>query len=234
MQGFSASLRALIACAFVTIPLSAEATGMVPESSVVVIEESDGEAAMNVTNTDRYPLLLTTTLQSIRQDNEALLLVSPPAIRVEGGKTQKVRFLLHASAPLKTERLRRVIFSGIPPRSKDKNEVRMSISQNLPVIIRPAGLPRDESPWKRLTWKVVDNHLAVANNSPYVVRLAQNVQTLPGNIILTLPQSYILPGENLTLAAPEGKSLVGTRQVRISPATTWGYSVNSWDAPLSQ
>ena len=142
---------------------------MVPESSVVVIEESDGEAAMNVTNTDRYPLLLTTTLQSIRQDTEALLLVSPPAIRVEGGKTQKVRFLLHASAPLKTERLRRVIFSGIPPRSKDKNEVRMSISQNLPVIIRPAGLPRDESPWKRLTLSLI--HISEPTRRHHVSRM---------------------------------------------------------------
>ena len=216
------------------LPLWAHSTGMVPETSVVIVEGSDGEATMNVTNTDNYPMLLTTTLQDIEQDKEKLLLVSPPAIRVDGGKTQKIRFVLMSKTPLKTERLRRVIFNGIPPQNKGKNEVRMSVSQNLPVLIRPAGLARDEAPWKRLSWKVSGNTLLVNNDSPYVVRLAQGVKTLPGNIGLVLPQSYVLPGQHITLPAPAGKSLSGTQQVRISPATTWGYSVNTFDAPVTQ
>lgn len=215
-------------------PLFSYATGMVPESSVVIVEGSDGEATMNVTNTDNYPMLLTTTIQGISQDSEKLLLVSPPAIRVDGGKTQKVRFLLTSKQPLKTERLRRVIFNGIPPQNKGKNEVRMSISQNLPVLIRPAGLARDEAPWKHLVWKIAGNDLTVSNDSPYVVRLAQGVKALPGNVALTLPQSYILPGQHLTLKTSAGHSLAGTTQIRISPATTWGYSVNTFDAPLTR
>lgn len=209
------------------------ATGMVPETSVVIVEASDGEATMNVKNTDSSPMLLTTTIQNIAQDSDRLLLVSPPAIRVDGGKTQKVRFLLINKQPLKTERLRRVIFSGIPPQNKGKNEVRMSISQNLPVLIRPAGLARDEAPWKHLAWKVAGNDLTVSNDSPYVVRLAQGVMALPGNVPLSLPQSYILPGQHLTLKAAAGKSLAGSTHIRISPATTWGYSVDTWDAPLA-
>lgn len=209
------------------------ATGMVPETSVVIVEASDGEATMNVKNTDSTPMLLTTTIQNIAQDSDRLLLVSPPAIRVDGGKTQKVRFLLINKQPLKTERLRRVIFSGIPPQNKGKNEVRMSISQNLPVLIRPAGLARDEAPWKHLAWKVAGNDLTVSNDSPYVVRLAQGVMALPGNVPLSLPQSYILPGQHLTLKAAAGKSLAGSTHIRISPATTWGYSVDTWDAPLA-
>lgn len=216
---------------FFSLPLFA--TGMVPETSVVIIEASDGEATMNVTNTDNYPMLLTTTIQNISQDKEKLLLVSPPAIRVDGGKTQKVRFMLMSKTPLKTERLRRVIFNGIPPQNKEKNEVRMSVSQNLPVIIRPAGLARDEAPWKRLVWKVSGDKLTVSNDSPYVVRLAQGVKTLPDNIPLSLPQSYILPGEHISVNAPAGKKLAGTQQIRISPATTWGYSVDTFDAPVA-
>lgn len=223
----------LLTGAVLLAPLYAHSTGMVPETSVVIVEGSDGEASMNVTNTDSYPMLLTTTLQDIAQDKEKLLMVSPPAIRVDGGKTQKVRFILMSKTPLKTERLRRVIFNGIPPQSKGKNEVRMSVSQNLPVLIRPAGLPRDDAPWKRLTWKVAGNRLEVNNDSPYVVRLAQGVKTLPGNVSLSLPQSYILPGQHLSLSAPAGKALSGTTQVRISPATTWGYSVDTWDAPVT-
>lgn len=224
----------LLLSALCLFSLNSHATGMVPETSVVIIEGGDGEATMNVTNTDNYPMLLTTTIQDIAQDKEKLLLVSPPAIRVDGGKTQKVRFMLINKAPLKTERLRRVIFNGIPPQNKGKNEVRMSVSQNLPVLIRPAGLARDEAPWKRLSWKIAGDRLLVSNDSPYVVRLAQGVKTLPGNVALNLPQSYILPGQHLSLQAPEGKALSGTKQVRISPATTWGYSVNTFDAPIAQ
>jgi P pilus assembly chaperone PapD len=210
------------------------ATGMIPESSVVILEESDGETSMNVTNTDSSPMLLTTAIKPIDGDSEKLLLVSPPAIRVEGGKVQKVRFMLSSKTPLKTERLRRVVFSGIPPQNKGKNEVRMSVSQNLPVLIRPAGLARDDAPWKRLSWKMNGGSLTVSNDSPYVVRLAQGVQTLPDNGQWMLPQSYILPGEHITLQTKDGKKGGAAQQVRISPATTWGYSVDTFDAPLAK
>ncbi|ERK07706.1 Beta-fimbriae chaperone protein [Serratia fonticola AU-P3(3)] len=214
-------------------PFMVSATGMIPDSSVVVLEEADGEVSMNVTNSDDSPMLLTTTIQPISQEQEKLLLVSPPAVRVDGGKTQKVRFLLTTETPLKTERLRRVIFSGIPPQNKGKNEVRMSINQNLPIIIRPAGLKRDDQPWKHLVWKKTNDMLSVSNDSPYVVRLSQAVQTLPDQVMLSLPYSYILPGEQLQLKAPAGKTLATVQQVRISPATTWGYSVKSYDATVT-
>lgn len=217
-----------------TLPGASWASGMLPESSVVILEESDGETSMNVTNTDNHPALLTTTIRGIEGDNEKLLLVSPPAIRVDAGKVQKVRFMLTSKTPLKTERLRRVVFSGIPPKSQGKNEVRMSVNQNLPVLIRPAGLPRDEAPWKRLEWKMQGGMLTVNNDSPYVVRLAQNVQTLPDNGKWTLPQSYILPGQRITLKTDGGKVGNSTRSVRISPATTWGYAVDTWDTPLAK
>lgn len=58
--------------------LYSHATGMVPETSVVIVEGGNGEATMYVTSTDNYPMLLTTTFQEIAQDNEKLLLVSPP------------------------------------------------------------------------------------------------------------------------------------------------------------
>ncbi|WPM84683.1 fimbria/pilus chaperone family protein [Apirhabdus apintestini] len=203
------------------------ASGMVPETSVVIVEASEGEASMNITNTDPQPLLLVTSIKDLPGDTEKLLLVTPPAIRVDGGKTQKVRFILASKTPLKTERLRRVTFNGVPPQNKDKNQVRMSISQNLPVIIRPAGLARDEAPRKRLKWELKGDTMTVTNSSPYVVRLAQSVQTLPDNTHWILAQSYVLPGEHLTLTKQGNKSVSGATQVRISPATTWGFSVDT-------
>ncbi|HIE9359437.1 TPA: fimbria/pilus chaperone family protein [Klebsiella quasipneumoniae subsp. similipneumoniae] len=230
---FISTLRFSLPGLCLLLSCGVNATGMVPESSVVIIEEQNGEGTMNVTNTDSLPMLLTTTVQGIIQDDEKLLLVSPPAIRVDAGKTQKVRFILASKQPLKTERLRRVIFSGIPPQNKGKNEVRMSVSQNLPVLIRPANLPKEETPWKRLSWKVTGGSLLVSNDSPYVVRLAQGVKALPEGTDLTLPQSYILPGEHLTLTPSMGQTLGNPSQVQISPATTWGYSVDTYLATVT-
>lgn len=213
-----------------------QATGVLPESSVVIVEEGDGEGAINLQNTDSFPVLLLTTLEDTEQDTEKLLVVTPPAARVEPGKTQRVRFMLTAKTPLKTERLKRVVFEGVPPQEKDKNEVRMTIRQNLPVIIRPAGLARDEAPWKRLIWLHKGGVLSVSNPSAYVVRLGQGVTTLPDQATWMLPHTYVLPGQQLTLTrqAKRGDVNAGAAsKVRISPATTWGFTVDSYEAPLA-
>ncbi|AZD55535.1 putative fimbrial chaperone YhcA [Pseudomonas chlororaphis subsp. aurantiaca] len=209
------------------------ATGMVPETSVVIVEADDGEGAINIKNTDSFPVLLTTTLENIPQDTEELLVVTPPAARVEPGKSQRVRFMLSSKEPLKTERLKRVIFEGIPPQQQNKNEVRMTVRQNLPVIIRPAGLAKSDAPWEQLSWKLDSNSLTVNNPSPYVVRLGQAVQTLPDNSTWSLPHTYVLPGQTLTLELDGQRKPGASKQVRISPATTWGFTVNSYDASLT-
>lgn len=219
---------------FLLSPLYAQATGMVPETSVVIVEESDGEGGINLKNTDDAPVLLLTSLAYTADDKQPLLTVTPPAARVEPGKTQRVRFMLTSPEPLKTERLQRVTFEGVPPQVKGKNEVRMTVRQNLPVLIRPAGLEKDPEPWKRLVWKLDGNKLIVSNPSAYVVRLGQNVKALPGGADWMLPNSYVLPGQALTLEPQNKKPVGGTTQVQISPATTWGYTVNTYDAPLSQ
>ncbi|EJL85161.1 fimbria/pilus chaperone family protein [Pantoea sp. GM01] len=209
------------------------ASGMVPETSVVIVEQSDGEGAINVKNTDSFPVLLLTNIINIDDDNETLLSITPPAARVEPGKSQRVRFILTDPTPLKVERLKRVTFEGVPPQQKDKNEVRMTVRQNLPVLIRPAGLAADAAPWKHLTWKQSGNNLTVSNPSPYVVRLGQGVKTLPDNVSWMLPQSYILPNQTLTINPVDNKTAGSAQQVRIAPATTWGFTVESYDAAVT-
>lgn len=221
------------AAALLLLTHYSHATGMVPETSVVIIEQEDGEGAINIKNTDAFPVLLLTSLQNIKDDGADLLTVTPPAARVEPGKSQRVRFIMTSKEPLKTERLKRVIFEGVPPQKKGQSEVRMTVRQNLPVIIRPAGLEKDYAPWKRLTWKQSGNSLTVSNTSPYVVRLGQAVQTLPDNSTWTLPESYVLPGKTVTLKPKGNQNVSGAMKVRISPATTWGYTVDSYDAALS-
>lgn len=206
---------------------------MVPETSVVIVEQEDGEGAINVKNTDAFPVLLLTTLENIEDDSENLLTITPPTARVEPGNSQRVRFIITNKEPLKTERLKRVTFEGVPPQQKGKNEVRVTMRQNLPVIIRPAGLEKDLSPWKRLAWKQIGGSITVSNPSPYVVRLGQGIQTLPDNTNWTLPNTYVLPGQTLTIKPDDNTNPGEAQQVRISPATTWGYTVNTYDAPLS-
>lgn len=211
----------------------AHATGVVPETSVVIVEQSDGEGAINIKNTDNFPVLLLTTIEYLPEDKSQLLTVTPPAARIEPGKSQRVRFMMLDKTPLTTERLERVSFEGVPPQQKGKNEVRMIISQNLPVLIRPAGLAKDDSPWTHLVWKQAGNTLTVNNPSPYVVRLGQGVQTLPNKGNWTLPSPYVLPGQTLTLKATGAVNAGQQTQVRIYPATTWGYVVKNYDAPVT-
>ncbi|MHA6575506.1 fimbrial biogenesis chaperone [Pseudomonas yamanorum] len=136
--------------------------------------------------------------------------------------------------PLKTERLKHVTFDGVAPQQTNTSEVRLTVRQNLPVIIRPAGLEKDLAPWKHLTWKVSHDSLTVSNPSPYVVRLGQGVQTLPDNTGWTLPNAYVLPGQTLTVKADGDKTPASPKQVRISPATTGRYAGHTYDATLSQ
>lgn len=229
------SLFKICAAALCLSSGASHAAGILPETSVVVVEQGEGESAINVTNTDDFPVLMLTTLENIKGDDETLLAITPPATRVEPGKTQRVRFIMTTDKPLATERLKRVIFEGVPPASKgNTSQLRMTVRQNLPLIIRPAGLEKDHAPWKRLTWQQQGNSLTVSNPSAYVVRLAQAVQTLPDNTLWTLPDSFILPGQKLTLTPDKGKTAGQASKVRISPATTWGYSVDIYDAELKR
>ena len=61
----------------------AQADGMIPDTSVVIVYEAEGEAAVSVTNTDSQLALLHVTLEDIPEDPEPLLVVTPPLSRVE-------------------------------------------------------------------------------------------------------------------------------------------------------
>ena len=212
---------------------SVHASGMLPETSVVIINEADGEASMNVKNTDANATLLYTSIQNLPEDKENLLVVTPPVARVEPEETQLVRFILQSKEPLKTQRFKRVIFEGIPQQSKDGGvKVTMNVRQNLPVIIHPKGLAPNREPWKLLTWSVSNGKLIAKNDSAYVVRLAQTVTLLPGKAEFDLGKTYFLPGETISVPVPAAASASTT--VRLAPATVYGFSVDSYDAALTK
>ncbi|WP_442799569.1 fimbria/pilus chaperone family protein [Pseudomonas sp. HN11] len=210
----------------------AVADGMLPETSVIVLYEEQGEATINIKNTDATPALLHSVVENVPEDVEPLLIVTPPITRVEAGETQLVRFIATLKTPLQTQRLKRVTFEGIPQaRAAGGATIGITLRQNLPLILHPQGLPRHDAPWELLVWRRSGERLTVHNDSAYVVRLAADVQLLPQGAMATLPRTYILPGEVLT-AKVEG-ALVGLTEVEIQPATVYGFSVDSYRTLIS-
>ncbi|QXI15924.1 fimbria/pilus chaperone family protein [Pseudomonas hamedanensis] len=232
MNAFVRNVIASVLLAVSWLPGASQAAGMVPETPVMVLEEGVGEAAINVTNSESHPALLHTSVQDVPQDTESLLLLTPPVARVEPGATQRVRFILRSAEPLKTERLKRVVFEGIAPQdSTGKARVDLSVRQNIPAILRPANLPVEREPWKHLRWSRQGEQIQVRNPSPYVVRLRHSVTLLPEPQAMDLGRTYVLPGETLTLTGPAAPDQVQTK-VRLYPVTTYGFAVSHFDAPL--
>ncbi|WP_179179757.1 fimbria/pilus chaperone family protein [Pseudomonas sivasensis] len=209
----------------------AYADGMEPETTVIVLNESDSEASINVKNTDVGPALLHSAIEDVPEDLEPLVVVTPPVARVDGGQLQMVRFMLIGKEPLKTQRLKRVTFEGIPQTQPGSGAtIGISLRQNLPLILHPKGLPQHNAPWELLTWRLQGKTLSVHNDSPYVVRLAAEVQLNPQKAKAYLSRTYILPGE--VLSAEFSSAHPDATSVTIMPATVYGFTVDNYDALL--
>lgn len=223
-------LKRTLICACLLASFNTLAAGMVPETSLLIVKEDEQGASMDVKNTDADAQLLYTKLVDLPDDPKPGLIVTQPVVRVDAGKNQRVRFVLKNSAePLKVEHLKRVIFTAIPQR--DKNKVKVTFSQNLPVIIRPAGLAVNLEPWKDLIWKINNGNVTVENKTPYVVRMEQKAKLLPSGISAQFPKTYILPGEKVT-ASTKGKITSSDKKIEIYPATRYGYKTQSYIADL--
>ncbi|MCK8688387.1 fimbrial chaperone protein, partial [Pseudomonas umsongensis] len=80
-----------------------------------------------------------------------------------------------------------------------------------------------------LQWSLNGDQLTVRNDTPYVVRLGQQVHLLPSAGSAMLPKTYVLPGEHISVSAPAGAAT----HVRFQPATVYGFAVPLYDAPIS-
>lgn len=224
-------LGPLLGASLALMGTSASAAGMQPESSVVILYEAEGETSMNVKNTDGLASLLYSTIEDTPEDNEALVILTPPVARVEPDETQLVRVIRQPGPSSTTQRLKRIVFEGIPmrPNVEGKSTVGVTVRQNLPLIIHPKGLERNREPWKLLKWELSNGKLNVVNDSAYVVRMAQELMLKPSGKVVSLPKSYVLPGETLSIPV-EGASNDNT--VTSQPATVYGYAVGAYEAPL--
>ncbi|WP_447776812.1 fimbria/pilus chaperone family protein [Pseudomonas chlororaphis] len=225
----------LSAAMLATFSHLSQAAGMVPESTVVLVNVADGEGTMNVTNSDDKAMLLYTSLENLPGDEESLVVVSPPVARVEAGEKQLVRFIVQSDKPITTQRLKRVSFEGIPQSDPGaKAKIGVTVRQNLPVLISPGDLAKKQDPWTLLEWNLNGRDLRVKNESRYVVRLNQAFSVMPADLKLELPATYILPGQTQHFELPAGTTLGADAKVRIYPVTTYGFATQPFDAPLKK
>ncbi|MCG3101475.1 fimbria/pilus chaperone family protein [Pantoea agglomerans] len=223
-------LKKMLASVCLLTSFHALAVGMVPDTSLLLVNEDEQGSSMDVKNTDANAQLLYTKIIDLPDDLQPGLIVTQPVVRVDAGKVQRVRFVLKNSGDkLNVEHLKRVIFRTIPQR--EKNKVKVVFSQNLPVIIRPAGLAVNYEPWKELQWHYKSGNLIVENKSPYVVRLEQKINSLPSGNSFQLPKTYILPGQSI-IATPKDKVSGTDKQVKIFPATRFGYKADEFVADI--
>ena len=217
----------LFSLLFVSVQIYA--SGMVPETSVLLIDAEKGEASMNVTNTDSRPALLYTNIVDLPESDKSVrLIVSQPVVRVEAEAVQRMRFILQTQKPLMQEELKRVTFEGIPPKEKGKERLAVTIRQDLPVIIHPAGLAQDLTPWKHLKWHKQGSSLVVTNPSSYVVRMATGFTSLPSGKHGALKTTYLLPQSSMTVTLPNKADT----KVEFYPASRYGYKGERYIAPL--
>lgn len=223
-------VKKTLLCACLLASFQTLAAGMVPDTSLLLINEEEQGASMDVKNTDDTAQLLYTRIVDLPEDLQPGLIVTQPVVRVEAGKIQRVRFVLkNNTEKLKVEHLKRVIFTTIPQR--EKNKVKMVFSQNIPVIIHPAGLEVNIEPWKDLRWQIKNGTLSVVNDTPYVVRMEQKVKLLPSGTTSKFARTYILPGETLNAEATSKISALD-KQVEMYPATRYGYKTDTWTAEI--
>ena len=210
----------------------AHASGMKLETSVVVVNAEEGEGVMTLKNTDTTPVLLYSSVENLPGDKEESLVVTPPVVRVNPGDSQTVRFMLKTPAKA-VEQFKRAIFEGIPASDKTADKLQITLRQNVPLIIHPAGLKENAEPWTQLKWEQTgSDSLKVTNTGAYVIRMSPTISVLPQKISGSLPRSYLLPGDTVTVKL--NNKATDIQKVTIAPANLYGYFVKPYEANVSQ
>lgn len=210
---------------------TALAAGIKPESSVLFMDDENREATINIENTDSNTVLLHSTLQTIPEDRVNKLIITPQLARVEAGKKQQIRVVLKDGVKVKHQTLQRINFVSIPPEDGKKNRTRVLIGQNIPIILSPANLPENISPWKGVKAQCVGTSIKISNPTDYVVRLTTQVDLLPDRKKMTLPKTYILPLETFNLPLSQGAAC-STKSILLHPVTRFGILTAPYEVKL--
>lgn len=204
---------------------------MKPEVPALFLDDQNREVTVNVLNTDRNTALLHSSLQTIPEDPVNRLIITPQLVRVEGGKKQQIRVVLKEGIRLNKQKMQRINFISIPQDDGKKNRARILVGQNIPVILSPASLPINTTPWTGLTFSVAGPYLHIENPTPYIVRLTREVDLLPGNQSVELKNSYILPGEKFDVPLPAATAKK-VKSLRLHPVTRYGILTHPFNVQL--
>ncbi|OAE71690.1 hypothetical protein A7J71_20590 [Achromobacter insolitus] len=197
------------------------------------MNEIEGEASITVKNAGACAALLHVTIEAIPEDKEDALVILTPAItRIEAGETQLIRLVPRQAPHINSQRLRVINFQELRQRSCPKNgeSTASTTRQQLPLIVHPRGLKRHFEPWKLLNWRVEGGRFSVSNDSAYVVRLAQEIVLQPSGKHLSLPRTYILPGEKISIAET---NVADSKAVHIVASTIRGNAGEHYIAPIT-
>jgi P pilus assembly chaperone PapD len=229
-------VRRCLTAAGLCMAVSAFATGVQPDTTLLVISEASG-GQMGVKNTDNQPLLLHTTIIDLPDSKGVQLHAIPPVTRLEPNGYQIVRFVLEKpDQPLTVQVLKRVRFEGIPPTApKGSATVRMSVGQDLPVVISPKGLEQVPEPWKLITWSLVGDRIVGKNPSPYVARMSQEVTLQPsGKLFKLLERPYMLPGDSIEMALPSGVNQASVTGFKLTPGSPFGFAMSPYEVTFKR
>lgn len=89
MQGLKFTLiNTLITATLLSASVAVHAEGMVPETSLLIIDEATHSGTINVKNTDSHPSLLYTNVVDLPDDTGLKLIATQPVVRLELGKVR--------------------------------------------------------------------------------------------------------------------------------------------------
>lgn len=199
---------------------TALASGVMPETSTVILNDADGGGSINVKNTEATPVLLYTRINNLQDDSDPTVIASQPVVRLEAGETQKVRFLINGTLRDSVEHIKRVVFESIPVSEGNASKFAMSVSQDVPLLIEPNNLKSEKNVWQKIKWEKISNVIRMTNTSSEVVRFQPQLQAIPTNEKLTIKKSYILPHETIDINVKNASF----SKIAFSPVTKYGYS----------
>lgn len=189
------------------------------ESMGIVLEEAQGRTNFTIKNTSSEPILLVSKLEDLDgQKFSQSVLVSPPITRIDAGQSQQVNFVLKQGVKLPHEVMLKASFQGVG-QAKD-NAARMPVKQSIGMILQPASVNVSKTPWEDLVLHAEGNELVMRNTGKHVVRLASQMQTMPGRETLDLGNYYVMSGEERRFkvkARPDA--------VNIVPLSRYGFKL---------
>lgn len=167
-------------------------------SAGLVVEASEGENTIYVTNTTNQEILVYAkeeTEETKLISGESLFHVSPPVSKVMPFQKQLIRVILKKKK-FETQKLGRVLIQEIPYiQDPNANQVSFAKSYNIPVLVHPEKLVESFKPWENGVLKDSGERSLLVNNSNYLIKLMPTYKCV-GNgteVQESFESSYLMP-----------------------------------------